>query len=88
MLDPSLLDAMVAAVPKLLAWLRQSRDHITQFAMDPLAALRKALPDFDPHMLARIAAIRAASARAQPDMPGVTIDRFDVSVAPHGNAKP
>lgn len=87
MLDPALTKAMIEAEPKLLAWLRASRDHLTRFTMDPMSALREALPDFDPALLARIAAIRAAAQRARPDVPGLKIDRFEVSVAPAGKGK-
>lgn len=84
LLDPTLTKAMVAAEPKLLAWLRQNKDHVQQFAQDPMAALRNALPDFDPALLARIAAIRASAQRVRPDLPSLKVDRFDVSVAPEG----
>jgi hypothetical protein len=87
LLDPTLTKAMVAAEPKLMAWLRQSKDHVHQFAQDPMAALRKALPDFDPALLARIATIRASAQRVKPDFPSLKIDRFDVSVAHDGKGR-
>jgi hypothetical protein len=87
MLDPALTRAMVDAEPRLLAWLRESREHLIQFTMDPMGALREALPGFDSAMLARIAAIRAVAHRAKPDVPGLKIDRFEVAVAAPGKGK-
>jgi hypothetical protein len=82
MLDPELIKAMQAAEPHLLAWLRASRENVIAFTMDPIAALRVALPHLDPKLLQRIAAIRAASRGVVPDVPGMTIDRLEVDVVP------
>jgi hypothetical protein len=81
-LDEKLVQAMIDAEPKLLAWLRASHDHLVQFTTDPMTALRAALPEFDPALLARIAAIRSTTQRVAVDLPGVTIDRFTAEVAP------
>ena len=81
-MDPQLTQAMIDAEPKLLAWLRASRHNVVLFTIDPMAALRKALPDFDPALLARIEAMRAGAPRAMPDLPGVSIDRFEVEAPP------
>jgi hypothetical protein len=83
LVDPELIKAMQAAEPHILAWLRAGRENVIAFAMDPVAALRSALPHLDPALLQRIAAIRAASRGVVPDVPGMTIDRLEVDVAPH-----
>jgi hypothetical protein len=87
MIDPALQQAMIEAEPQMLAWLRASRQNLIQFAMDPVGAMRVALPKLDPALLAKIATIRASAARVAPDLPGVTIDSFDVDVAPAATAQ-
>jgi hypothetical protein len=82
MFDAELIKAMREAEPHLLAWLRASRENVVAFTMDPMAALRTAVPHLDPDVLRRIAAMRGMSRGVVPDVPGMTVDRFEVDVAP------
>jgi hypothetical protein len=81
-LTPQLKAALIAAEPKVLAWLRASHENRVQFTLDPVNALQKILPDFDPKLIAEIAALRAASSRVTVDVPGVKLDSFQLEVEP------
>jgi hypothetical protein len=72
-LTPELRAAMRAHEPKLLAWLRASPANCAAFAMDPIASIAKALPDFDPKLLDQIREIRRRRARTRTAVPGMPI---------------
>jgi hypothetical protein len=83
-IDPALAKLMIDSEPRLIAWLRASRENVVAFAMDPITALKKALPDLDPQALDKLAQLRANAMSTASVIPGVRIDRFEVAVGPKG----
>ncbi|HTJ85513.1 MAG TPA: hypothetical protein VL400_27540 [Polyangiaceae bacterium] len=86
-LTPELRKALIDAEPRMMAWLRASQSNVAQFAMDPVAALREAVPHIDKALLARITAMRRQAARTTPDAPGVRLETLRFEVAPDAGSK-
>ena len=79
-LSPALRTAFTDAEPKMLAWLRASDEHRNRFLLDPVSALKEAVPTFNEQLLGEIRNLRAASARSVPDVPGLKLDSLKLEV--------
>ena len=79
-LDAHTRAALAKAEPHVMAWLRADRANVAKYAMDPIGSLIAA--GVDRELVGKLAALRAASSRVPVDLPGVTIDRFEVEVEP------
>ena len=77
----SLREAFIKAEPKVLSWLRSSQENRTRFLLDPVSALKEAVPDFDERLIGEIKNLRDASARTIPDIPGLKLDTLELEVA-------
>jgi hypothetical protein len=87
-LTPEMRAAFVANDKKLLEWLGKSAQNRARFAMDPIDALREALPGFDPKLLEQLRAMRGASARVPVAMPGVRIASLKFEMADGRRGRP
>lgn len=79
-LTPQLRKELIAAEPKVLAWLRASQENRVQFTLDPVGALRKIVPSFDTKLITELASLRSASSRIAVDVPGVRMESFQLEV--------
>jgi hypothetical protein len=80
-LSPELRAALIKAEPEVLAWLRASHANRTRFMLDPVAALKEAVPKFDGRLIKEIAALRATTSRHAVDVPGLKLDSLRLEVA-------
>lgn len=80
-LSPALREAFIKAEPNVLAWLRKNQENRTRFLLDPVSALKEAVPDFDERLIGEIKNLRTASGRTTPDIPGLTLDSLELEVA-------
>lgn len=80
-ISPALRAAFVKAEGQVLTWLRSSHEHRTRFLLDPVAALKEAVPDFDEHLIREITTLRDASSKSMPDVPGYKLDSLELEVA-------
>jgi hypothetical protein len=80
-LSPELRAALIKAEPKVLAWLRSSHANRTRFLVDPVGALKDAVPQLDDRLVHEIASLRAASGRHAIDVPGLRLDSLRLEVA-------
>ena len=83
-LTPALREAFIKAEPNVLSWLRSSQENRTRFLLDPVNALKEAVPDFDERLIGEIKNLRDASARTIPDIPGLKLDTLELEVAGAG----
>lgn len=80
LISPALRAAFVKAEPQVLTWLRSNHDHRTRFLLDPVAALKEAVPDFDERLIEEITILRDASSKNMPDIPGYKLDSLELEV--------
>lgn len=79
-ISPALRAAFLKAEPHVMTWLRSSHEHRTRFLMDPVAALKEAVPDFEEHLISEISTLRDESSKSVPDIPGFQLDSLELEV--------